>query len=66
MLNEALEPVRQAGLFMIEAATLPIAHQAVPAGRGHKDCGECGGTRTVVKRDGCEHCEACGSVGACG
>ena len=66
MLNDALEPVRQAGLFMIEAASLPIAQQAAPAGRGHKDCGECGGTRTVVKRDGCEHCEACGSVGACG
>lgn len=66
MLDEALEPVRQAGLFVVEAATLPKAHEAQPAGRGHKDCGECGGTRTVVKRDGCEHCESCGAVGSCG
>lgn len=67
MLNEALEPVRQAGLFMIEAATLPkIEHPTASAGRGHKDCGECGGTRTVVKKDGCEFCAACGHVGSCG
>jgi ribonucleoside-diphosphate reductase alpha chain len=30
-----------------------------------RPCPECG-ARAVVRRDGCEHCTACGHVGACG
>jgi len=30
-----------------------------------KKCSECG-NRTVIKKDGCDFCTACGAVGACG
>ena len=30
-----------------------------------KKCAECG-NRTVIKKDGCEFCTACGAIGACG
>jgi ribonucleoside-diphosphate reductase alpha chain len=30
-----------------------------------KRCGECGNT-TVIHKDGCEFCTACGAIGACG
>ena len=30
-----------------------------------KLCKECGNT-TVIKKDGCEFCTACGAIGACG
>jgi ribonucleoside-diphosphate reductase alpha chain len=65
ILDEQGEPVRQGGLFFIEEApTLTI--DAPVAGRGHKDCAECGGRKTVIRKDGCDHCEACGHVGSCG
>ena len=30
-----------------------------------KKCAECG-NRTVIKKDGCDFCTACGAIGACG
>ena len=59
------EPVRQGGLFAVEQ-TAVLALEPAKVGRGHKDCRECFGVRTVVKRDGCEYCEACSAIGACG
>ena len=32
---------------------------------GGKKCQECG-AQAVIKRDGCEHCSACGWLGSCG
>ena len=32
---------------------------------GGKKCPECG-ARAVIKKDGCEHCGACGWLGSCG
>lgn len=67
ILDEAGEPIRQAGLFATEVAIEPTLQIAAPAsGRGHKDCGECGAVRSVIKRDGCSHCEHCGWIGSCG
>ena len=34
------------------------AHGAAPIGQ--KDCGKCGGYRTVVREAGCESCKSCG------
>jgi len=44
------------------ASVLPHAHPAQMAG---KKCGECG-AHAVIKKDGCEYCTACGSIGTCG
>ena len=30
-----------------------------------KKCAECG-NRTVIRKDGCDFCTACGAIGACG
>jgi len=60
-------PVRQGGLFSFDGAMPTIEAEISPeVGRGHKDCAECGGHKTVIKRDGCEHCEKCGTIGSCG
>lgn len=67
ILDEQGEPVRQGGLFLVEEASTPTLTIDAPiAGRGHKDCPECGGKKTVIRKDGCDSCEACGYVGSCG
>jgi ribonucleoside-diphosphate reductase alpha chain len=45
-----------------EGAAPQLASSTPQPGR---PCPECG-ARAVVRRDGCEHCTACGHVGACG
>jgi ribonucleoside-diphosphate reductase alpha chain len=45
---------------------LPQADAGIsPHAIGGKKCPECG-ARAVVKKDGCEHCGACGWLGSCG
>ncbi|MFN3611125.1 adenosylcobalamin-dependent ribonucleoside-diphosphate reductase [Tepidimonas sp.] len=52
-------------------ATLPhapgaaAAIGATPAPLPGRKCPECG-ARAVIRRDGCDHCTACGHIGACG
>ncbi|HET6893642.1 MAG TPA: adenosylcobalamin-dependent ribonucleoside-diphosphate reductase [Pyrinomonadaceae bacterium] len=46
------------------AASFEVTPEAAPKNTGKK-CGDCG-AYAVVKRDGCELCEACGWSGACG
>jgi len=65
ILDSAGETVRQGGLFAVEVET-PTLGVAATTGRGHKDCTECGGHKTVIRRDGCDHCEACRAIGSCG
>ncbi|MCX8003850.1 MAG: hypothetical protein N2688_02665, partial [Burkholderiaceae bacterium] len=38
---------------------------ATPAPLPGRKCPECG-ARAVIRRDGCDHCTACGHMGACG
>jgi ribonucleoside-diphosphate reductase alpha chain len=45
-----LESPREAGQPTVQAGAL---------------CGECGNV-TVIRKDGCDFCTACGAVGACG
>jgi ribonucleoside-diphosphate reductase alpha chain len=58
LLDEEGYPVQAMG--MLEA---PEAG-AAPKMKGLK-CGECG-NNTVIRKDGCDFCSACGAVGACG
>jgi ribonucleoside-diphosphate reductase alpha chain len=63
ILTEEGMPVKAMGVVTDE----PVhAHAAKPAPTIHgKLCRECGNT-TVIKKDGCEFCTACGAIGACG
>ncbi|WP_457332025.1 adenosylcobalamin-dependent ribonucleoside-diphosphate reductase [Rhizobacter sp. P5_C2] len=60
VLNEAGHPVRDMGV--LEASRDGKEHAAVMAG---KPCAECGNA-TVIHKDGCDFCTACGSTGQCG
>jgi ribonucleoside-diphosphate reductase alpha chain len=42
----------------------PTEEGAVKPVQG-KLCGECGNT-TMIRKDGCDFCTACGAVGTCG
>ena len=63
ILTEEGYPVSEAGIL-----SSPLTHKQkqeemhIIAG---KKCAECG-NRTVIKKDGCDFCTACGAVGACG
>jgi ribonucleoside-diphosphate reductase alpha chain len=50
----------------VVVASLPVAAEsrAEPVQHGKK-CSECG-AHAVVRRDGCDHCTACQTVGSCG
>jgi ribonucleoside-diphosphate reductase alpha chain len=51
---------------MIKAPALPPAHAGeAPMVMKGKVCKECGND-TVIRKDGCDFCTACGAVGACG
>jgi ribonucleoside-diphosphate reductase alpha chain len=39
-----------------------MAQMALMAGKACSDCGN----RTLIRKDGCEFCTACGFVGQCG
>ena len=60
ILDEQGVPLQQMGI--LEAPE--EASNSVRPTQG-KLCGECGNT-TVIKKDGCEFCTACGAVGSCG
>jgi len=64
ILTEDGLPVKEMG--MIKAPALPPAHagEAAMVMKG-KVCKECGND-TVIRKDGCDFCTACGAVGACG
>ncbi|MGA8146115.1 MAG: adenosylcobalamin-dependent ribonucleoside-diphosphate reductase [Gallionellaceae bacterium] len=63
LLTEEGYPVSEAGIL-----SMPQTHKKqqeqlhMIAG---KKCTECG-NRTVIKKDGCDFCTACGAIGACG
>ena len=60
ILNEEGYPLRDMGV--LEASTDGSTRSRVLAG---KVCSECGNA-TVIHRDGCEFCTACGDIGQCG
>jgi ribonucleoside-diphosphate reductase alpha chain len=59
ILDESGLPVRDMGVLDAPRAA---GDAAVQAGR---TCPECGNA-TVIRKDGCDFCTACGAVGACG
>ena len=60
VLNEAGYPLRDMGV--LESSRERAEHGALLAG---KPCPECGNA-TVIHKDGCDFCTACGYVGQCG
>ncbi len=60
VLDEDGHPLRDMGV--LEPSGEPAERGLVMAGRV---CGECGNA-TVIHRDGCDFCTACGDVGHCG
>ena len=63
VLTEEGLPIHAMGVVADEPTPKRAAH-AQPAMTG-KPCQECG-NHTVIKKDGCEFCTACGAIGACG
>ncbi len=54
-------PINAMGVVMAEPTHAAVA-SVILAG---KPCGECG-NRSVIKKDGCDFCTACGAIGSCG
>jgi ribonucleoside-diphosphate reductase alpha chain len=64
VLDERGYPIREMGVLEIpESDREPEVSQYRPL--AGKRCAECGNA-TVIKKDGCEFCTACGAIGACG
>jgi ribonucleoside-diphosphate reductase alpha chain len=61
ILTEEGMPVKSMGVVTDEPTHTA---KAVPTMAG-KLCKECGNA-TVIKKDGCEFCTACGAIGSCG
>jgi ribonucleoside-diphosphate reductase alpha chain len=67
LLTEDGQPIQQMGILQAPLPLLPDGQGGVapmPAMKG-KRCKECGND-TVIRKDGCDFCTACGAVGACG
>lgn len=63
ILTEEGYPVSEAGILSTPQKREPQRPELhLIAG---KKCAECG-NRTVIKKDGCDFCTACGAIGACG
>ncbi|MEW6677479.1 MAG: adenosylcobalamin-dependent ribonucleoside-diphosphate reductase [Pseudomonadota bacterium] len=63
ILTEDGLPVKEMGILQSPALPAPAGEAAtVIKGRTCKECGN----DTVIKKDGCDFCTACGAVGACG
>ena len=63
VLNEQGYPLNEMGVLELpDGARTPAESAPVLAG---KRCAECGNA-TVIRKDGCEFCTACGAIGACG
>jgi ribonucleoside-diphosphate reductase alpha chain len=54
-------PINAMGVVMAEPTHAAVA-STILAG---KQCGECGNS-SVIKKDGCDFCTACGAIGSCG
>ena len=61
VLDEAGFPLQQMGI--LEAPEDTTSNKVLPT-QG-KLCGECG-NHTMIRKDGCDFCTACGAVGTCG
>jgi ribonucleoside-diphosphate reductase alpha chain len=65
VLDEQGQPLVEMGLLQAPAAAATrVASGAVPAMAG-RPCPECGNS-TMIHKDGCDFCTACGYVGQCG
>jgi len=62
LLTEDGYPVKQMGILETPETGEPVL--GIPVMKG-KTCKECGND-TVIRKDGCDFCTACGAVGACG
>ena len=69
LLNEEGYPVTETGIMSAPQSNkrsfVEKRQQAETNLMAGKKCAECG-NRTVIKKDGCEFCTACGAIGACG
>jgi ribonucleoside-diphosphate reductase alpha chain len=63
VLDERGYPVKEMGVLEIPDSAREMAEVSLHV-RG-KLCKECG-NQSVIKKDGCEFCTACGAIGACG
>jgi ribonucleoside-diphosphate reductase alpha chain len=64
VLDERGYPIREMGVLEIpDSDREPEVSEYRPL--AGKRCAECGNA-TVIKKDGCEFCTACGAIGACG
>jgi ribonucleoside-diphosphate reductase alpha chain len=69
LLDEDGYPVHDTGIVDYEIDT-PVPHWKASSGgamevRPGRRCGECA-NYAVIKKDGCDFCTACGSIGGCG
>ena len=64
ILDEHGMPLVEMGLLQAPAPKLSAAGATIPAMAG-KPCPECGNA-TMIHKDGCDFCTACGYVGQCG
>jgi ribonucleoside-diphosphate reductase alpha chain len=63
VLDENGFPLNAMGILQAPAESRPRANQAAPMAGSR--CPECGNS-TLIHKDGCEFCTACGYIGACG
>jgi ribonucleoside-diphosphate reductase alpha chain len=63
ILNEDGYPLASAGILAVPEGE----HQSVPTMKplAGRKCSECGNS-SLIRKDGCEFCTACGHIGACG
>ena len=63
ILDERGYPLANAGILAVPAGEreADLVHRVLPG----RKCPECG-NRSLIRKDGCEFCTACGHVGACG
>ena len=62
ILDENGMPLQQMGILQIPSGR---GSSATPKPTAGKLCSECG-NHTMIRKDGCDFCTACGAVGACG
>jgi ribonucleoside-diphosphate reductase alpha chain len=65
VLDEHGFPLRDMGVLQPPAAPARPAATIEPAPMAGARCPECGNA-TLIRKDGCEFCTACGYLGACG
>ena len=66
VLDEAGQPLKAMGILASPAGRAAVASGGGAAGTiAGKTCPECGNS-TLIHKDGCEFCTACGYVGQCG